>query len=78
VEEETIGDGSSARAGMVNTQLKRTEARFELLITGRRDDDTGGFVWCSRCVDAAEDRMGERKEAGSSGARMMEPLACEA
>jgi hypothetical protein len=69
VEEETIGDGSGASAGMVNTRLKRTEARFELLVTRRRDDDTGGFVWCSGCVWMQRRRIGwgRGRKQGAAG-----------
>jgi hypothetical protein len=81
-EEVAIGGGGGARAGMVNARLRRTEARWGF-----------GASSCSQAImadsrrvagvdaDAAEveDRMGtEGKAAGSGGARVMKPLACEA
>jgi hypothetical protein len=84
-EEVAIGGSGGARAGMVNARLRRTEARWGFGAS-RCSQAIMADSWrvAGVDVDAAEveDRMGragaEGKEAGSGGARVMKPLACEA
>ncbi|KAJ7810427.1 hypothetical protein B0H14DRAFT_2607374 [Mycena olivaceomarginata] len=91
VEEVTIGGGggSGARAGMVNAQLRCTEARGGFGASSCSQAGAGMVIMAGayRVADAdaadleVEDRMGRAGTEGEgkeAGARVMKPLVCEA